>query len=73
MPRRKARPLINWVNDTWTAVGPYATPYAYQNFIDPALTDWQHAYYGTNLGRLTKVKRKYDPHDLFKFPQSIPT
>jgi hypothetical protein len=73
MVRRRARPLINWVNHTWAAVGPYATPYAYQNFIDPALTDWQRAYYGANLGRLIKVKRAYDPDDLFKFPQSIPT
>lgn len=71
--RRQVQPLIDWVNDTWTAVGPHATGYAYQNFIDPALKDWQHAYYGENLPRLTKVKRRYDPDKLFDFPQSIPT
>jgi hypothetical protein len=73
MTRRRARPLINWVNNTWAAVGRHATPYAYQNFIDPALEDWQRAYYGANLGRLIEVKRAYDPGDLFRFPQSIPT
>jgi hypothetical protein len=73
MAPRRARPLINWVNDTWTAVGPHATPYAYQNFIDPALTDWKRAYYGANLSRLSRVKRAYDPDDLFNFAQSIPT
>jgi hypothetical protein len=73
MARRRARPLIGWVDDTWEAVGAYATPYAYQNFIDPALRDWQRAYYGANLGRLSRVKRAYDPDDLFRFPQSIPT
>lgn len=73
MSRQRARPLINWANDTWSAVGRHATPYAYQNFIDPALKDWKRAYYGANLGRLIKVKRAYDPDDLFKFAQSIPT
>jgi FAD binding domain/Berberine and berberine like len=72
-PRRQAQPLINWVNGTWAAVGEHATGYAYQNFIDPALKDWKHAYYGVNLRRLIRVKRAYDPDDLFKFPQSIPT
>jgi FAD/FMN-containing dehydrogenase len=71
-PRRQARPLINWVNDTWAAVGAHATDFAYQNFIDPALKDWKHAYYGANLHRLIRVKRAYDPDELFKFPQSIP-
>ena len=72
-PRRHARPMINWVNDTWAAVGAHATDYAYQNFIDPALKDWQHAYYGANLPRLTRAKHTYDPDNLFNFPQSIPT
>ena len=71
--RRQAQPLINWVNDTWAAVGDHATNYSYQNFIDPALMDWKHAYYGANLPRLIRVKGAYDPDDLFKFRQSIPT
>jgi FAD/FMN-containing dehydrogenase len=71
--RRRVRPAIDWVNDTWAALGPHATDSAYQNFIDPALKRWQHAYYGTNLRRLIKTKRTYDRHNLFNFPQSIPT
>ena len=72
-PRRHARPMTNWVNDTWAAVGAHATDYAYQNFIDPALKDWQNAYYGANLPRLIRAKHTYDPDNLFNFPQSIPT
>jgi hypothetical protein len=40
--------------------------------LDRELADWQHAYYGSNLDRLRRVKAKYDPGDLFRFPQSIP-
>ncbi|CAG8507763.1 15066_t:CDS:2 [Acaulospora morrowiae] len=51
----------------------FTSYFSYQNYIDRDLQDWQHRYYGSNFERLTKVKQKYDPKNLFNFPQSIPT
>ena len=51
---------------------PYATGTSYQNYVDPDLSNWQHAYYGANLARLQHVKATYDPGNLFHFAQSIP-
>jgi hypothetical protein len=45
---------------------------AYQNYIDPTLVQWQRAYYGSNLSRLSTIKSARDPDDLFHFAQSIP-
>ncbi len=61
-----------WLTDTWQAMRPYASGAAYQNYIDPYLTDWQHAYYGTNLARLQHIKATYDAANFFHFAQSIP-
>jgi FAD/FMN-containing dehydrogenase len=61
-----------WLQTFWTSMRPYASGFAYQNYIDPNLADWQHAYYGANLQRLVQVKAAYDPHDVFRFAQSVP-
>ncbi len=62
----------SWLSNTWQAMRPYASGAAYQNYIDPDLPDWSHAYYGSNLARLQRVKSAYDPGNLFHFAQSIP-
>jgi FAD/FMN-containing dehydrogenase len=61
-----------WLNTTWERMRPYASGASYQNYVDPDLTGWQHAYYGNNLPRLQRVKAHYDPDNFFHFAQSIP-
>jgi FAD/FMN-containing dehydrogenase len=60
-----------WQQSFWQSMRPYASGQAYQNYIDPALTNWRQAYYGANYTRLTQVKAKYDPHRVFTFPQAV--
>ena len=61
-----------WAHGLYAAVEPYRSGFGYQNYIDPDLKGWKHAYYGANLARLREVKSSYDPDDFFRFAQSIP-
>jgi berberine-like enzyme len=62
-----------WLRNYWSSMRRYASGQAYQNYIDPDLTNWQQAYYGGNYPRLVGIKKKYDPTGLFTFPQAIGT
>jgi hypothetical protein len=61
-----------WQDEFYAAMLPDSNGEAYQNFADPALRDWNLAYYGSNLARLRQIKAKYDRHNIFRFAQSIP-
>jgi FAD/FMN-containing dehydrogenase len=62
-----------WLAESWALPRPWGSGGVYPNFPDPDLDDWPHAYYGTNLDRLVRVKASYDPGNFFRFRQSLPT
>lgn len=62
---------IRWVEDFRQAMLPF-TRGVYVNTPDLSIKNWPEAYYGGNFKRLTQVKAKYDPKNIFKYPQSIP-
>ena len=64
---------LSWIRGFYRAMRPFVSGFAYQNYIDRDLTTWRNAYYGSNYDRLVDVKAQYDPDDLFRFRQSIPT
>jgi hypothetical protein len=53
-------------------LGPY-TRGAYINYHDSLIDEPLLAYHGTKLRRLVAIKRRYDPENVFNYPQSIPT
>ena len=60
-----------WLSGFYAAMRPYVSGFAYQNYIDPQLTTWKHAYYGANYPRLAQIKAQVDPGRLFSFAQAI--
>ncbi|MDG2200383.1 MAG: FAD-binding protein [Phycisphaerales bacterium] len=62
---------LDWVRGFYEAMRPWASDQSYQNYIDDDLTDWAQRYYGSNLPKLRQIKSKYDPQNVFYFPQSI--
>lgn len=61
-----------WVTTFYKELLPYMSFQVYQNTPDLAITDYLERYYGENLPRLVEIKKKYDPENIFHYPQSIP-
>ncbi|MEV4945123.1 FAD-binding oxidoreductase [Streptomyces sp. NPDC053755] len=61
----------SWVDTGYATLAAASGGRSYQNYMDPALTNWRQAYYGQNYPRLRTVKRAYDPYRFFRFPQSV--
>ena len=68
----KAVALTTWGRNYWKAVHPFNLGGAYVNFMmDDEAQGRLEATYGDNYERLTNVKAKYDPNNLFRVNQNI--
>jgi len=63
--------ITKWCKDYWEALHPYSSGGAYLNFIMNEGQDRIKASYRDNYDRLTKIKKKYDPNNLFRVNQNI--
>lgn len=44
---------------------------SYVNYPYSELTDYETAYYGQNANRLNQINERYDPYNVFEFPQAL--
>lgn len=70
--KRERDTARSWLTRSWSLVHQYGSGAVFPNFPDPDLTDWATAYHGANYERLSRVKARYDPDNVFRFHQSLP-
>jgi FAD/FMN-containing dehydrogenase len=63
--------VSTWAKEYWSALHPYSAGGAYINFMMEEGEDRIRATYGKNYDRLAKVKKRYDPGNLFRVNQNI--
>ena len=63
--------IIRWARDYWNEHYPYSAGGAYINFMMDEGEDRIKATYGDNYKKLTAIKAKYDPDNLFSVNQNI--
>ena len=56
---------IAWAREYWEALHPYSAGGACVNFMMDEGQDRVRATYGDNYQRLSQIKKKYDPLNLF--------
>ncbi|MGH3999223.1 MAG: FAD-binding oxidoreductase [Pseudonocardiaceae bacterium] len=68
----RAAEYREWIRSVWTRLHPFSTGRNYINFqtADEDNSRVQAAY-GTNLDRLVKIKKAYDPDNLFRSNRNI--
>ena len=63
--------ITAWAKEYWEALHPHSAGGAYVNFMMEEGEDRVKATYGSNYERLTAIKQKYDPTNLFRVNQNI--
>ena len=63
--------IRDWAVSYWEALHPFSAGGAYVNFMMEEGQELVRATYRDNYDRLAKVKRKYDPGNLFHINQNV--
>jgi len=63
---------IQWARDLFDAMAPYSTGGVYVNFMPEDESGRTRGAYGKNLPRLSALKARFDPTNLFRTNQNIP-
>jgi FAD/FMN-containing dehydrogenase len=63
---------IAWARQFFDAMAPHAMGTVYVNFMPEDETARVPSAFGANYARLTTLKRKFDPNNLFRMNQNIP-
>jgi hypothetical protein len=63
--------VTTWARNYWTATRPFSSGGAYINFMMDEGVDPVKATYGKNYARLLKIKKRFDPTNLFRVNQNI--
>lgn len=69
-PRQTAAEVA-WVRATFAALKPHLTGGTYVNFIGDDDDAGTGDAYGTTLARLRRVKREFDPDNVFRLNQNV--
>jgi len=70
--QEQAGEKLGWIQSFYKELAPLLSFEKYQNAPDVSLDHYLERYYAQNLPRLMKIKRKYDPENIFSYEQSIP-
>lgn len=63
---------IDWIRGYYDALAPYSEPGAYINFMAEDADVDLDSTYGAKYQKLRRIKRQYDPDNLFRHNQNIP-
>lgn len=63
--------IATWCKAYWNALHPYSAGGAYSNFMMDEGQERVQASYKHNYKRLTEIKRKHDPNNIFRVNQNI--
>ncbi len=62
---------VDWARRLFDAMAPHAAGTAYVTFMPADKSERVESVYGGNFARLAKIKRRYDPSNLFRVNQNV--